>query len=571
MSTFPRAVRRMRERGSTRRLAAVLALLAMAIPLAACSGIPSSGDVVTGSEVSQQDPGGAEYIVEGPAEGDSMEQILRGFISAFKGSGNYDVARQFLSSGFVNEWEPRESVLVHSGSINYVAASEDTMDVVVGSATASVDAAGSYRRFSAAPSTLHYEFVREEGEWRISAAPNGILLSESQFDNVFSEHVLYFVDPGGTALVPDLRWFPAGPTAATRVMSALLAGPPAWLEGAATTAFPAGTQLTSPKRVAVEGSVASVDLTSEALAAPVGQRQLMRLQIESSLDLVTAVSISVDGSPFEIPDPSPGMPQPRYQVDNRPLVLDDGKFGYSANGQISPIDGLSEQVEALSPRAVTLARGGGTAAVLNQNGVAVVRRNSEPVLLDSRPGLVAPDLDGYGYVWSVPADAPAALRALAFDGTVHEITSNLPADARVADMEVSRDGARIAILLATPAGPRLLVSAIVRGTGGSNVPTTLGVPVIDTTVPGTDARGIAWVDGTTVATLTATGPDVSVVAHQVGGSSESLGGPDDAVQIVGGNGEAGLRVLGADGSLSARRPSGWQTTQITADVLAVQR
>ncbi|WP_403023613.1 LpqB family beta-propeller domain-containing protein [Salinibacterium sp. GXW1014] len=561
----------MRERGSRRRLAAALALLGMVIPLAACSGIPSSGDVVTGSEVSQQDPGGAEYIVEGPAEGDNMEQILRGFISAFRGSGNYDIARQFLSSGFVNEWEPRESVLVHSGSLNYVAASEDTMDVVVGSATASVDAAGSYRRFAAAPSTLHYEFVREAGEWRISAAPNGILLSESQFDIVFSEHVLYFVDPGGTALVPDLRWFPAGPTAATRVMSALLAGPPAWLEGAATTAFPAGTQLTSPKRVAVEGSVASVDLTSEALAAPVGQRQLMRLQVESSLDLVTAVNISVEGSFFDIPDPSPGMPQPRYQVDNRPLVLDDGKFGYSANGQISPIDGLSEQVEALSPRAVTLARGGGTAAVLHQDGVAVVRRNSAPVLLDTRPGLVAPGLDGYGYVWSVPAAAPTALRALAFDGTVHEVTSNLPADARVAGMEVSRDGARIAILLATPAGPRLLVSAIVRGTGGSNVPTALGVPVIDTTVPGTDARDLAWIDGTTVATLTATGADVSVVAHQVGGSSESLGAPDDAVQIVGGNGEAGLRVLGAEGLLSARRPSGWQTTQITADVLAVQR
>src|SRR5690606_2405083 len=181
-STFPRAVRRMRERGSRRRLAAALAVFGMVIPLAACSGIPSSGDVVTGSEVSQQDPGGAEYIVEGPAEGDNMEQILRGFISAFRGSGNYDIARQFLSSGFVNEWEPRESVLVHSGSLNYVAASEDTMDVVVGSATASVDAAGSYRRFAAAPSTLHYEFVREAGEWRISAAPNGILLSESQFD-----------------------------------------------------------------------------------------------------------------------------------------------------------------------------------------------------------------------------------------------------------------------------------------------------------------------------------------------------------------------------------------------------
>lgn len=555
-----------------RRFAATALVVILAPLLAACGGIPDRGDVVTGTEVSQQEPGGAEYIVEGPSAGDSIEQILRGFVSAFRSSDDYDIARQFLASNFVNQWEPRESVLVHSGNLTYLAVADTAMDVVVGSANASVDSAGSYRQFTPAPSTLHYEFVQEGGEWRISSAPNGILLSASQFDIVFSEHVLYFLDSAGTALVPDLRWFPAGSTAATRVVSALLAGPPAWLQGAVTTAFPAGTQLTSPKRVAVEGSVAFVDLTGEALATSASQRQLMRVQAEASLDLVTTVNISVEGSPLSVNDSNAGLPQPRYQVDNRPLVFREGSFGFYANGQVSRLEDMSEQVASLDPVAVTLARGGGAAAVLGADGVSVVRRNVDPVLLDSRGGLVAPALDGFGYVWSVPADAPSELRALAFDGTVHQIETALPADARVAAIEVSRDGARLAVLLATAAGPRLMVSAIVRGSSGVNAPSALGVPIVDASVAGPRALDLTWVDEITVATLAVTDTEVTVVAHQVGGSSSSLGGgPDDAVQIVGGNGEAGLRVVDSDGAIAARRPSGWQTTQITVDFIATQR
>src|SRR5690606_30441567 len=133
--------------------------------------------------------------------------------------------------------------------------------------------------------------------------------STSAFEAIFGQHVLFFLDPTSTYLVPDLRWFPSGSTAATRIVSALLVGPPEWLQGAVTTAFPDGTQLTSPKRVAVSGTVAHVDLTVEALATTAAQRQLMRLQLESSLGKVASISsvdITVSDSPFEIGDPGPG-------------------------------------------------------------------------------------------------------------------------------------------------------------------------------------------------------------------------------------------------------------------------
>ena len=152
---------------SARRMVAAIAVMVFAVPLlAACVGIPRSGSVFVGDEVSQKDPGGIEYIVDGPGDGDSVEEILRGFINAFRGSsGDYDVARQFLSSQFVNDWDPRESVLLHSGAPRYVPVSDTAMDFVF-TPGASVDAAGAYRSFTPAPATLHYEFVQKGGQWR---------------------------------------------------------------------------------------------------------------------------------------------------------------------------------------------------------------------------------------------------------------------------------------------------------------------------------------------------------------------------------------------------------------------
>ena len=558
-----------------RHLSAIALVAVATLVLSACVMIPASGPVLTGREVSEQEFSRTEIVPEGPAAGADQEAILRGFISAHSGSGssgNYDVARQFLSATFAEEWDPRESVLIRSGANRFERVAEDAIEYST-TIAATVDADGAYTAFAPAPQSLTYEFVQEEGEWRIAGGPDGIVVLSETFDDLFSDHALYFLDPARQALVPDLRWFPRG-TAATRVASALLAGPPSWLAGAVGTAFPDGTQLTSPRRVPVEDQVAVVDLTAEALAANPEQRQLMRLQLEASfgeLPSVSSVEVLVEGTPMSILPMGQNAPQVRPQVDSRMLVLRDGEFGYLANNQITQIDGLSAKVAATNPTDVTLGFSGTLAATLSADGVYLVRAAADqPALVDARPGLIAPALDGYGYLWTAQRSDPGSIRATDLEGNQFAVATPLPSGAEIVSLAVSRDGARIAILLGTNAGPRLMVAAVIRDQNSDQVPVSLGEPRLDVIVNTGEAIDATWADELSVATLTSVGGVYAVNSYQVGGKSKDLGNPGRGVSIVGGNSESGLRVLGEDGVVQIRRGSGWQSGP-KATLIATQR
>ncbi|MEX1078706.1 MAG: GerMN domain-containing protein [Homoserinimonas sp.] len=545
-----------------RRLALVALATAAAVVLSSCVTIPTSGPVITGREVSEEeDDERFEVVPEGPVAGAGQEMILSGFLQAHSGSGSYDVAREFLSEALAEEWEPRESVLIRTGnsSIERVGETAMTYNIVV---SAIVDSEGTYTAYPLAPQTLNYELVQEGGEWRISAAPDGIVLASGTFSRLFNDHTLYFLDLGRQTLVPDLRWFPGG-AAATRIVSTLLNGPPPWLQGAVGTAFPEGTQLSSPRRVAVEAEVAVVELTEEALTASEAQRQLMRAQLEASLvgvGSINTVELRVGSAPLTIAPLGAAAPQLRRQVDSRMLVLQDGEFGYLANSRITPIDGLSEKVVATAPTEVALGGRETVAATLSSAGVHLVRTGAEsPALVDDRPGLIAPTLDNYGYIWTVQRGDPRSIRVIDLNGNQSAVQTTLPTDAEIVSLEVSRDGARIAALLATDAGTRLIVASIIRDQGLEYVPTSFGTePRLDVIVDSGTALDATWVDELSVATLSGIGGTTEVVSHQVGGEQTTLGSPGPAVAIVGGNGENGLRVLGPEGVVSARRGSGWQ-------------
>ena len=558
-----------------RRLAWVAVATVAAITLSSCVSIPTGGPVLTGREVSEQSlDTGSEVIPEGPIAGAEQEVILSGFLAAHSGSGNFDVARQFLSSDFADEWDPRESVLVRTGGtdLERLNATAIAYNIVV---SAIVDRDGLYTPYPSEPQTLDFQFVQENGEWRISAAPDGIVLSAGTFARLFKAYPLYFLDPAREALVPDLRWFPGG-AAATRIVSALLNGPPAWLEGAVVTAFPEGTQLSAPRRVAVNSDVAVVNLTDEVLSANESQRQLMRVQLEASLSKIgsiPSVELSVGGVPLAMGPIGQSAPQLRPQVDSRMLVLRDGEFGYLANNKVTPIEGISDKVVATKPTEATLGVDGTVAATLGAGGAYLVRSEvQEPLLVDARPGLIAPTLDRFGYVWTVQRSDPGSIHVSDRDGNQLPVQANLPGDAEIVSLEVSRDGARIAALLATSAGPRLVVSSIIRDQNQDSVPIALGSePRVDMTVDSGTAIDATWVDELSVAVLSDVGGKAEVVSIQVGGVRKDLGSPGEgAVAVVGGNNENGLRVLGADGVVSSRRGSGWQGG-VTVSLLATQR
>lgn len=572
MRTNPKG-RWMTDRQILRVLAAAAAVAVVSL-LAGCVSIPAEGPATQGLSIAANASGtGFEVNPVGPGRGDTPAAILKGFIAAFQSStGGYAVAREFLSTTFAGKWDPSQIVQVRTGNARYTPVDGNTIDYSF-TTNAIVDSTGTYKP-SNSPSTLEFSFTKQNGQWRISEAPNGIVLPDATFQRLFNKQALYFLDQGLQNLVPDLRWFPSG-SAATRIVSALLAGPPAWLEGAARSEFPDGTQLTTAgSLVPVVGGVAKVDLTREAKTATPREQQYMLLQLSESLrrlSSVSSVAITVEGAPLVIEDLGANGPEVDPLVDSQALVYRSSDFGFYANDKVASLPQLSSKIPPLVPTSATLSTDGSAVAVRGGGGVSVVRRSAQaPLLLDSRPGLIAPTMDENGFIWTVPADDPNAIRAFDPTGAAHPVTTSLPVDAQVMSLQISRDGARVALLLSSSTGPRLVIAAILRDS--KFVPTGLGPLVVDVPLESGDATEVTWVNELTVATLVGVGAQSAVDEFEIGGQHVQLGVLlAGSKSIIGGNGQQGLRVVGDDGVVYTYQGSTWQSARVTVSFIATQR
>ena len=556
-----------------RRWAAVAVVPALL--LSACVSVPFTGGVELGGDLDTGEAVEFDSLPSGPSPGATPEEILRGFLAATTAAqNNYRTARSFLADEVADVWNPYESTLVRAreGLVEQVDETTLTYSVPI---VASVDAVGRYSvAGDTATQTLPaFRFVQQEGEWRISELGNGILISQQAFPSAFSQHTLFYWDSAFRNLVPDLRWFPSRSEVATRIVNAMLDQPTSWLtQGATVSAIPEGTQLALAP-VTVDAGIAQIDLTSEVLSLTDLERQRVRLQLAASLRAVSGVvgvQITVDQNIVSIPEWTAGPPDIVPQVDGRLLLRTGDEFGYATGGEIEPLGELSPRVVELGATAVALAPSSTLAAVLTAQGVwAVPTGDALPVLLDDRPGLIAPSIDGYQFVWSVPATA-GVIRATELDGTVHVVEAALPAGTRVVSLAVSRENARVLLMLDGSGGPRLVYAAIIRDEA-SGVPVRLG-ELRDLPLNGDTAVGATWVDEVRVASITRTDEQSLVELHELGGRSRPLGLPPQATQIVGGNaGVDGIRVLGADGVVFEPRGSGWQNTGLSASFLSTQQ
>lgn len=553
-------------------IAFVSLLTAVSVALAGCVGVPVSSEVQTGPLIDEQDGAQYEIVASGPVAGSTQEQILTDFMNAVRSpSRDYSVAREFLTGAMSEAWNPAASATVRErDKLPTIAPALDENALTYSfSAQAVVDERGVYAELRAPVSqTLAFEFERVSGEWRISTAPPGIVLSLRGFEVSFEEQVLYYFDPSFAYLIPDARWFAVRQSSQSRAIQALLAGDSAWLQqGVVLTAFPPSTALGTTSSLTSGRAV--VDLSSEALAANTVARERMRQQLAATLHTPIVV-LTVEGR--ELQDTTSG--QNAAVIEPRsagPLVVGTGaEFGFSTSDGLSKITELSDAItEAQATTAALSAdrlsgvyRAAGGAAYFASVGVA-------PRIIDSRAGLVAPSLDPFRFVWSAQRSNASSLSTFAVDGTEHPLQTSLPADSQIVSLDVSRDGARLLVYLSTPSGPQLLVYGIVRQQG--NVPVQLVEPE---TLPVRSGAPIdaAWVGSSSVATLSGTDDSVEVTAFNLGGPSQDLGDVDGATQIVtAGSNTDGLRVL-ADGEVW--RPQGsqaWVRTGLDASFMAVQQ
>ena len=545
------------------------ALVALAVVgvLAGCVRIPDSSGVST---VAIPDEGESEELLpvpEGPAAGATQREILVGFLRAGRGPQNsYAVAAEYLTDDFAAEWRPNEGVLVSSSAVvptDTASGLQVSLEV-----TAEVDSAGRYDLAGAGSSRqLAFEFEQVDGEWRISAAPDGTVLSPTFFELLFEPVELYYFSPDFRFLVPELRWFLVSRTIANRIVDELIAGQSSLLEsGAVLTAVPNG--LERIESVEIDSGTATVTLSSDILAVSSATQWRILQQLTASLgslsDVHSAAVVS-GGFPAEISEVG-GSADRFLQVDPIPVGMLAGAFGSIGESEVRPLDEIGTAIDELGATAASVSRDRSTVAVLTAEGVSRVTADGVELVVPGT-GFIAPTVDPWGYIWTGPATQLERLFVISPSGA--SLPIGIGIEGRVIGVEVSRDGTRAVFAVATDDGSRLVVAGIVRDAEGAPI------AIVESTlvsIGSGELLDLSWVDGTTIALLSRAGTTTTVSTATLGGRLTNLGSLENGEQVVGGNGVEGIRVLDADGIVY--RPSGdssWLDTGLRASFLATQQ
>jgi hypothetical protein len=560
----------------TRRLVGVGIFVAAGLVLAGCSGIPRSSGVNEGGEIAGAASAEIEFLPAGPQIDADPSTILRGFIEAASSPQNdFAIARQFLTAGASESWNPSVVTLIDSG-VRPVSELSDTTITIGVDASAVLDAEGRFtQQQTPLQAEMIYSFEQRAGQWRISNLPPGIVIDRTTFGQVFRQTSLYFLSPDNRRLVPDVRWFPSRASTTTRIVKSLLAGPSPWLSstGAARTAFPSGTRLIADA-VPVQNGVAVVDLDAESLRASSAAVSLMKIQLLASLTQasnVNDVDLQILGTSQRNQATSVTLAQMLPSGDGSPVVIRDGRLGKLSGATVEPLLGLSTRgVDLTAMTAGTVSSDLLSLALLSSDGVWIARAGGAPSLLDSRSGLIAPALDDYGHVWTVPRDSPTEVVAFSAEGSQNAVSVPWTEASSIVALRLSLDGQRAVALVVQDDRARVVVSSVARDERGT--PTALGAP-IDLVVPAGYPVDAVWLDAITVA---AAGSDDTgrgnIVRQVVGGESVSYTGVGAVAGLAGGSAVVHLSVLSPSGVLSQPRgTSSWlvSATGVTA-LLTVQ-
>ncbi|GAB3599267.1 hypothetical protein GCM10027446_30900 [Angustibacter peucedani] len=558
--------------------------------LAGCGGgLPDSGPAGEGRDVGEASGEPLQAVPEGPRPGAQPAEIVGGFLHAGAGfEDDHAVARTFLSGGAASSWRPAQRTLVYPDdtSLTVTASGSGTRRAVVVRAPVwgTIDEAG--QLVLAAPGTTASSSfsVTQVGEvWRIDeiASGFGLWMPRYEFERAYTALRLAFVADGTRSLVPDLRWY-AGARAglATFLVRELLRGPPVALRGAVSTGAPDGTTL-SVDAVPVSSGVAQVDLSSTALSASPEQRQQLWAQLSSTLRQLSSVSgirVTVAGAPYAVA----GVDGPGSSND----------LGYSDDVKVAgPVLVLSGdrllQVDASTGQLVSQ-RTGRFAAALDVTDLRSVSAGPQSDLLvgversgrrlvqvaEAAPrqqlarglDLAPPVVDRAGWAWTSDRAvvdgllvAPATSSAAAVAGTKQAaLALHVPwlAGRRVLAVDVSRDGARVAVVsVGDDGGRRLDVAGIIRGDGGR--PSALAAPRgVGQSLAG--VHDVSWADRTNLAVLAGRPGSLQPYQVEVGGLVTALPTVGDASSIWAGDGLRAVYLATTSGQVLVRSGNGWR-------------
>jgi hypothetical protein len=528
--------------------------VAASLAAAGCVSMPTGGPVasypVTQGPGAQNQPY-VQIVPNPPGANWSPTEIVQGFLTASASFGS-DVALQYLTPQERKTWNPLWSAIVYKDGPNVTGAQTAATGAkgrvtvqISGKEQAYLQGYGSYSvPLASAPSLSPeaeqtFQLVQVNKQWRISSAPQQLLLTSDSFNSDYQLRYLYFLDPAGRYLVPDPVYVPVRATSAdlmNGLVNDLISPPSDWLSGGATTtALPRGTKISS---VGPDGVTAVVNLTGAAIAkASTATMERVSAQLLWTLTFnaqgssggqsVQSVEVEVNGKPWTPAGQGNPVQRPSQAALSAPPGASTSFYYVDSAGYLTRRAGVTGP-----PSRIRHIGTGFTQLAVSPDGRYLAALRGSTLYT----GLVASgplDRRGSGYLsvsWDRDDDlwASAGTQIVMFrnGGGSRALAQQLAVEVNSAgvrnltipfgQLRVAPDGVRVALV--DGEGDSVLTFGAISGQHGASPQIMLSQ--VELTPPGDTAfSGLSWYGPTNVITLAGPGPVVTEFPVSGGGST----------------------------------------------------
>jgi Lipoprotein LpqB beta-propeller domain/Sporulation and spore germination len=581
-------------RRSRRWLAAAGSLLAVLV--SACATLPGNSSVQqvrVASRAGAPDQGTLQMIPVPPQPDWYSGQVVTGFLAALASfKSDPQVAREYLTGPGSSTWDPQPGVVVLSRPLsmqevkspNNSSAGLQNANLIMATGTevASLTSNGQYLTDDPAQSVSYAFNMLYFGPsvgWRISISPQlhlsapaapliPLLITQQDFDSLYTPRNLYFLAASSHSLVPDPVLVPVQATSvdlARQLVSALRSSPAGWLETAVTTAFPVNTP---PPQVTIAAGTATVNLSGAAAAVGKQALQQMLAQVlwtltssssQQQQPIAQSVQLAVNGvvkasasapagccgpqgsiAGYVVPEPQRDAPLytiAAHGVINQLTISPGGSLSISPATGEAGLRGPALSRIAVSPD-------GRYIAAITQSGNAVYYGSLASAKLtewSEGGGYTSVSWDDQDNLWV--AGPPQQVWQLPLGGPPTALSlQHVPqTQGALSQFQIAPDGVRYAIIVNQPdgKGPELQIGAITYTSGGavaSQPQVTIGVGVSDPT-------DVSWYDANNLIVLSGSPADpqlwevpvdnqqssTSTLPTEPGAQSVSAAGPGNPI------------------------------------------
>lgn len=475
------------------RAALTVVMCVVALVVSGCATLPDSSSP---QAIGTIDPTPSTTEIAAPVPGREPDLLLRDFLQASTEATNRHVAaRQFLTAEMSARWDDAASATIVD-KVDVLAESRNSdraTYVVRANIVGYLEQGGVYR---AADGDFEAKFtlVRNDGEWRIEAMPDGVIMDRPRFLNSYERRSLYFVEPSGETVVPDPRWITGNPEqTAAQLIGLLVEGPKASLASAVRNLL---------EDVTVVGAITKADGRTGQVGLGLGgirvdfqgigsmskeDRELLAAQVVWTLanaDISGPYVLLADHHPLDERFPN-GWTTADVASMN-PLatssatiglhaLLRGGLVGVAETG-VTPVPGFFGAADSL--QSIALSRDGELVAAVAETGGVAPEPAAQLIVGAYGADVAEPAVDGQSItrptwspdntsVWAV-VNGTAVVRAVREPGTGRVTVVGVEAGAlravggRITELRLSRDGVRAALII----DGRVYVATVVQTPNG---------------------------------------------------------------------------------------------------------